>query len=136
MSVPVIYANPAGLGTPLGLYSHVARVAPGGLVFIAGQVSVDGQGAVVGSGDFEAQMRRVYENIGAALDSEGLTYSNIAQMSTYLVGEERISDFYTVREKLFAVLFPNGKYPPNTLLVVSRLVRPEFLVEVQCTAAG
>jgi enamine deaminase RidA (YjgF/YER057c/UK114 family) len=136
VSVPVTYANPPGLPSPIGLYSHVARVAPGGLVFVAGQLAVDRKGELVGAGDFEAQMRCVYQNIGTALESEGLFYSNIAQMTTYLVGAERILDFYRVREVLFGTLFPDAKFPPNTLLVVNRLVRSEFLIEVQCTAAG
>ena len=136
MTDPVIYANPAGLASPIGLYSHIARVAPARMVFVAGQLSVDGQGQVVGAGNFEEQMRRVFENLGVALQSEGLSFASIAQMTTYLVGEETISDFYRVREELFATLYPDGKYPPNTLLVIGRLVRPEFLIEVQCAAAG
>src|SRR5205823_772319 len=88
------------------------------------------QGEVVGIGDFDSQMRRVFENLGTALESEGLSFPNVAQMITYLVGEETISDFYRVRKDLFASLYPDGKFPPNTLLVVSRLVRPEFLIEV------
>jgi enamine deaminase RidA (YjgF/YER057c/UK114 family) len=136
MSDPVTYANPQGLASPIGLYSHIARVASARMVFVAGQLSVDGQGHVVGAGDFEEQMRRVFENVRVALESEGLSFPSIAQMTTYLVGEETIPEFYRVREDLFATLYPDGAFPPNTLLVVRRLVRPEFLIEVQCIAAG
>jgi 2-keto-4-pentenoate hydratase/2-oxohepta-3-ene-1,7-dioic acid hydratase in catechol pathway/enamine deaminase RidA (YjgF/YER057c/UK114 family) len=132
---PVHYWNPPGLSAPIGMYSQVAR-ARAGLVFVAGQLSVDAEGGSVGAGDFPAQMRQVFTNLGAALKAEGLDYDNIAQMTTYLRGEELIGDFYGVREVLFPDFFPAGVYPPNTLLVISRLVRPEFLIEVQCIAAS
>jgi enamine deaminase RidA (YjgF/YER057c/UK114 family) len=45
-----------------------------------------------------------------------------------------IEPFYAVRESLFATLYPAGEYPGNTLLVVSRLVRPEFLIEIEAIA--
>jgi 2-iminobutanoate/2-iminopropanoate deaminase len=136
--VPVSYSNPRGVAVPIGLYSQVARLAGGAhdLVFIAGQLSVDAQGESVGAGDFPAQMRQVFANVGAVLGAEGLGFNSIAQMTTYLRGDELIAEFYRVREGLFAELFPAGAFPPNTLLVVSRLVRPEFLIEVQCIAAS
>ena len=136
--MPVSYSNPRGVAVPIGLYSQVARLAGGAhdLVFIAGQLSVDAQGDSVGVGDFPAQMRQVFANVGAVLGAEGLGFDSIAQMTTYLRGEELIAEFYRVREGLFAELFPAGAFPPNTLLVVSRLVRPEFLIEVQCIAAS
>lgn len=136
--MPVSYSNPSGVAVPIGMYSQVARLAGGAhdLVFIAGQLSVDAQGESVGAGDFPAQMRQVFANVGAVLGAEGLGFDSIAQMTTYLRGEELIAEFYRVREVLFAELFPAGAFPPNTLLVVARLVRPEFLIEVQCIAAS
>jgi enamine deaminase RidA (YjgF/YER057c/UK114 family) len=38
------------------------------------------------------------------------------------------------RTAVFAEIYPEGKYPPNTLVVVSRLVEPAFLVEVDALA--
>jgi 2-iminobutanoate/2-iminopropanoate deaminase len=130
----VTYSNPPGLSAPIGLYSHIART--GGLVFIAGQLAVDERGEVVGAGEFEAQMRQVFHNVGVALAAEGMSFTDIAQMTTYLVGAELVAEFYRVRESLFERLFPDGSFPPNTLLVISRLVRPEFLIEVQVVAAS
>ena len=136
-SVSVRYSNPPGLAAPIGMYSHIARLPRDhDLVFVAGQLSVDANGGSVGVGDFDTQMHQVFANVGAVLEAESLSFDNIAQMTTYLRGEELIAEFYRVREGLFAELFPAGAYPPNTLLVVSRLVRPEFLIEVQCIAGG
>lgn len=134
----VRYANPSGLAAPIGMYSQIARIGTGrhDLVFVAGQLSVGARGETVGAGDFPLQMRQVFANLGAALAAEGLGFDDIAQMTTYLRGEDLIGEFYRVREELFAGLFPAGAYPPNTLLVISRLVRPEFLIEVQCIAAS
>jgi 2-iminobutanoate/2-iminopropanoate deaminase len=136
--VPVSYSNPPGVAAPIGLYSQVARLGGGehDLVFVAGQLSVDARGDSVGPGDFPAQMRQVFANLGAVLAAEGLGFENIAQMTTYLRGEDLIGEFYRVREELFGEIFPEGAFPPNTLLVISRLVRPEFLIEVQCIAAA
>ena len=136
--MPVSYSNPQGVATPIGLYSNVARLTGGehDLVLIAGQLSVDMHGNSVGTGDFPGQMRQVFSNVGAVLAAEGLGYDSIAQMTTYLLSEDLIGEFYRVREDLFKELFPQGAFPPNTLLVVSRLVRPEFLIEVQCIAAS
>ena len=128
--------NPPELGAPLGLYKQIARVrAADELVFVAGQLSVNKAGEVVGDGDFEAQMTQVFENIRAALGTVGAGFGDIARMSTYLVHSSYIEPFMQVRKKLFPGLFPDGAYPPNTLLVVQRLVREEFLIEVDVVVA-
>jgi enamine deaminase RidA (YjgF/YER057c/UK114 family) len=57
------------------------------------------------------------------------------KFTTYLKHAEDIEEFMRVREKLFADFFPDGNCPPNTLLVVNRLVHDAFLVEVETTAA-
>jgi enamine deaminase RidA (YjgF/YER057c/UK114 family) len=127
------YGQPEGLPEPLGHYSHVAVVP--GLLFVAGQVAVDEAGATVGAGDFEAQMRQVYGNLERALASEGAAFEDVAKFTTFLAREENIDAFYKVRRALYPALFPKGRYPANTLVVVDRLVREEFLIEVEAVAA-
>jgi 2-iminobutanoate/2-iminopropanoate deaminase len=123
--------NPDSLPDPVGLYSHVAVASQAGVAFIAGQLAVDEDGAMVGVGDIDAQIERCFRNVGLVLESLGAGWGNLAKMTTYVTSPEAIGDFYRVREKLYAELFPGGSYPPNTLLVVSRLVRPEFQVEIE-----
>ncbi len=130
----VTYKNAATLPPPIGLYSHVARV--GNLAFFAGMAAIDMEGQVVGKGDLEQQMRAMYAEMGEALKAEGLTYSNVVQMTTYLVRDRDIPEFYRVREELFKELYPERQFPPNALLVVSRLVDPDLLIELQIVAAG
>ncbi len=127
--------NPAEMGMPLGLYRQISRVRASEFIFIAGQLSVDRSGAVVGKGDFEAQMRQVFANIGDALHSTNCSFANIVKITTYLVHSQDIELFMETRKKLFPTLFPDGGYPPNTLIIVDRLVQEEFLIEVDTTAA-
>jgi enamine deaminase RidA (YjgF/YER057c/UK114 family) len=80
-------------------------------------------------------MRQVFTNIKAALDSVGAGWSNIVQFTTYLVRAQDIAKFMAYRGREFPAMFTNGAYPPNTLLIVDRLVQEPFLIEVQVIAA-
>ena len=134
MAKPVAYLNPPSSTPPAGMYSHVARMAAGELAFIAGQVAVDRSGASVGVGDVAAQVNQVFANIGDILKDLGADFEQVVQLTTYLTGADSIPAFMSARSVLFPKLFPGGKYPPNTLLVVNRLVKPEFLIEVEAIA--
>ena len=127
--------NPAYLGKPLGQYSQIARVRASEFVFIAGQVATDTAGHIVGDDDFDAQCVQVFSNIKAALDSVDAGWSNIVQFTTYLVRAQDIAKFMAYRGREFPSMFTNGAYPPNTLLIVDRLVQEPFLIEVQAIAA-
>lgn len=120
---------------PLGAYSQAMHVKAGKLVFVAGQVALDANGNLVGKGDVMAQTRQVFDNIGHVLANAGASFSNVVQFTTYLVGREAIPPFMQARTQIFPGLFPDGDYPPNTLLLVDGLVREEFLVEIQAIAA-
>jgi enamine deaminase RidA (YjgF/YER057c/UK114 family) len=129
------FRNPEALGKPLGPYSHVARVKAGELLFVAGQVAADRDGKVVGDGDFDAQCGQTFANLEAALKSEGAGWANVAQFVTYMVHSQDIPKFMAWRRREFPRLFPSGAYPPNTLLIIDRLVHEAFLIEVQAIAA-
>ena len=57
------------------------------------------------------------------------------KFTTYVVGRDSVQGFIDGRNQVFPDIFPNGDYPPNTLLVVDGLVRDEFLVEIKAVAA-
>ena len=123
------HIQPDGLSRPTG-YTHVVK-ATGTLVFLAGQVSVDSEGNVVGAGDFEAQARQVFTNLRNALASVGAGPEHIAKTTTYLVGvtpEHRAA--LTVARSDFMPDPP----PASTLIGVQALARPEFLIEVEAIA--
>jgi enamine deaminase RidA (YjgF/YER057c/UK114 family) len=127
--------NPDALGKPLGQYSHMTRVKASEFLFIAGQVATDRAGKLVGADDFDAQCVQTFANIEAALKSAGADFSNVVQFTTYLVHSQDIAKFMTYRLREFPKMFPGGAYPPNTLLMVDRLVQEPFLIEVQAVAA-
>ena len=127
--------NPESLGKPMGQYSQITRVQAAEYLYIAGQLAADRAGNIVGADDFDAQCAQVFANIGAALASCGAGWGNVVQFTTYLVHSQDIPKFMQFRLREFPRMFPNGAYPPNTLLMVDRLVKEPFLVEVQTVAA-
>lgn len=135
MTANIEIYNPSELGAPLGQYTHVTRVKANEFLFIAGMLSADAQGNIVGEGDFDAQTTQVFKNIDAALRSAGATWGNVVQFTTYLVHSQDIPKFMEFRSREFPKMFSNGLYPPNTLLMVDRLVKEPFLMEVQTIAA-
>jgi enamine deaminase RidA (YjgF/YER057c/UK114 family) len=134
MSSGVEYVNPAGAPPAQGLYSHLTRVKAGELIFIAGQLSVGNDGAIVGTHDFAAQFQQVFDNLGAVLKAEKLDFNDVVKFTTYLVHSQDIEKFMPLRAALFPRLFKTSAYPPNTLLVVDRLVKESFLIEVEAIA--
>ena len=121
---------------PIGAYSQAIRVKGGGeLVFLAGQVALDAAGNLVGEGDVAAQTHQVFKNLGAVLEGVGASFSNVVELTTFLVGKEAIPPFREARNEIFPRIFPKGDYAPNTLLVISGLVSEEFLVEINAVAA-
>jgi enamine deaminase RidA (YjgF/YER057c/UK114 family) len=127
--------NPDTLGKPLGQYSQLTRVKASEFVFIAGQLAADKAANIIGADDFDAQCVQVFANIETALKSVGGGWGNIVQFTTYLVHSQDIPKFMKYRLREFPKMFANGAYPPNTLLMVDRLVQEPFLVEVQAIAA-
>ena len=123
----VTISNVDALGKPLGPYSHIARVKGGDTLYIAGMLS-PGE-------TFDAQCTGVFSQIEKALTSQGAGWGNVAQFTTFLVHSQDIPKFYAWRSREFPKMFPDGKYPPNTLLVIDRLVQEQFLIEIQTIAA-
>jgi enamine deaminase RidA (YjgF/YER057c/UK114 family) len=128
---PQRYLNPHGTCPAQGLYSHVGRADGGAVYCVAGQLSVGSDGSVIGKGDFDTQFQQVFANLGAVLTGLNADFNDVVKFTTYLVGSNTIERFMTLREILFPTLFAGASFPPNTLLVISRLVKEEFLLEVE-----
>ncbi|MBR1267617.1 RidA family protein [Bradyrhizobium sp. AUGA SZCCT0222] len=125
--------SPPTLPPPTG-YSHIAKVNKGTLVYVAGQVSADASGKMVGEGNFEAQVEQVFKNLKLALEAAGATMADIVKLNTYLVAEVSQDDLPKMRAIRDRYL--NKEKPPaSTLVVVSRLARPGWLIEIEVVAA-
>ena len=126
--------QPDGLGQPLGRYSHISVATGTEIVTVAGQVGITRSGELAGDGGLTEQTWQVFRNVRTALESQELSLTDIFKFTTYLVGADNIPEFMAARTAAFAEFFPDGAYPPNTLIVVARLVENRFAVEVEAMA--
>ena len=124
------FANPPGMSKPPS-YSHVVEVTgPGRTVYLAGQTGGDANGKVAEG--IRAQTTQVLENIKTALAFAGGVFEHVVKITSYLVDLER--DGATFRE-VRGSYFPNkAALPASTLLQVSRLANPAYLVEIDVVA--
>ena len=125
--------TPREFGKPLGLYSHGMLASGGEVLVVAGQVGIGREGRVAGE-DVVAQTKQALENVRAVLDAGGCRWRDVVRLQTFLTSADDIAGFMKARQEVFPGYFPDGAYPPNTLLVVSRLVRPELRVEIEAMA--
>ena len=119
---PVSVHSTAGVG-----YSHVAKA--GDTVYIAGQIALDTDGNLVGKGDAEAQTHQAYANLQAIVEELGGSLGDIVKMTTYLTDRSSLGAFRRVRDRFF-----KDPFPPNTLLFISGLAQPDYLVEIEAVA--
>lgn len=118
--------NPEGMTQPTA-YSHLVKVD--NLLFIAGQVALDGEGNIVGEGDMAAQFRQVLENLKKVLDSEGADFSNIVKINIFTTDVDSLREHMAIRSEYFGNLAP-----ASTLVQIDRLARPVFLLEIEAIA--
>jgi enamine deaminase RidA (YjgF/YER057c/UK114 family) len=111
------------------LYSHVVVVQARRVVFISGQVPRDRDGNAVGPGDMRAQIRKVGENLKAALEAAGATLADLVKTTTYVTDIEAYFRHTDVRMEYFGPALPT-----STTVEVRRLAHPDFLVEVEAIA--
>ena len=131
MNPEIRLVNVPALGKAAG-YSHLAEVCGGRTVYLSGQIATDGSGNIVGTGDFTAQARQVFENLRQGLESVGLTFNAVVKLTVFLTDMQYLPQFRAVRDE-----FVNTAQPPASSLVqVAALVRPELLIEVEAIAAA
>ena len=130
MAEPIV---PKSFGPPRGMYSHGMIARGGELVVVAGQVGLTAEGRVPGD-DVGSQTKQALENVRTVVEAAGCTMRDVVRLQTFLTRADDIAGFMKARQEVFPGYFPDKVYPPNTLLVVSRLVRPELLVEIEAMA--
>lgn len=119
---------PAGLAPGNG-YSHVVT-GPGRWVAIAGQVSMDSDGAIVGVGDAAAQARQVFANLKLCLDAAGATFADVVKLNFYVTDITALPAIRIARDEYVDTARP----PASTAVQVVALFRPELILEVEAYA--
>jgi len=123
----LIAPGPAG-------YSHVAKVNRGTIVYISGQVPSDASGKLIGEGDFEAQVEQIFSNIKVAVEAAGGSMADIIKLNYFLVAEVDqaiVPKMRPIRDRYINVANP----PASTFVIVSRLMRPSWMIEIEAVAA-
>ena len=116
-----------GMPEPISHFVHVVRA--GRLVFVSGCVASDDQGRTVGGSDIVAQTRQTHENIKRCLAAAGATFADVCKVTVFLrnIGDrEKVN---TIRKEYFG-----AHRPASTLVEISRLVRDDYLIEIEATA--
>jgi enamine deaminase RidA (YjgF/YER057c/UK114 family) len=113
-------------------FSQVVVAAGTRTVYTAGQVSIDASGALVGAGDLAEQTAQVMRNVGLALAAAGADFSDVVKITTYVVDYK--PEHRAIVGKARAPFFKNGTPPASTLVGVSALALPEWLVEIEAIA--
>lgn len=126
----VRYSSPPALFDPKS-YSHVVEVEGGRLLFVSGQVPVNAQRQLT-SKDLREQVGLVYDNIEAVLKSVGAGLQHVIKTNNYLTSISQTGVFREVRDQRFALL---PTKPASTTLVVTALVDPDYLLEIEVIAA-
>ena len=124
------FSNPEGIGKPAG-YTHVVEMTgPGRTIYIAGQLGYDVTGKRAGEpGDFSAQATQAFENLKTALTSVGAGFEHVVKLNNFLIDIAHLPLFRDVRNK-----YITGTPPASTTLQISKLARPDALLEVEAIA--
>lgn len=122
--------QPKGLNDPRPRYSHGIIAEGGRLLFIAGQTAMDKDGNVVGKGDIEAQTHQVYKNLTAVLEEAGGSFNNLVMTTTYIVDRKYREGYNKVRMQYY-----KQHSPTSTLVIITGLAHPDYLIEINAIAA-
>ena len=99
------------------------------ILFLSGQVAYTADGGVAHAGDFKAQARGAYQAIKAMVESQGGTMANVAKITTYLTDMHYRVDLAPIREEFFG-----KKGPASTLIEISALAHPDWMIEIEAIA--
>jgi len=120
---------PSGVYDPVGYSQGIKVTGAQTILFLAGQVAYDKDGGVAYKGDFKAQTREVFGAIKKLVDAGGGTLANVVKITTYVTDIRNRPDFRVVRDEFFG-----SKGPASTMIQVSALAHPDYLIEVEAIA--
>jgi 2-iminobutanoate/2-iminopropanoate deaminase len=119
------------LRAPSGHFSQATTVeSRGRLVFISGMTARRADGSIAGIGDIEAQTRQVCENLKSAIEAAGGTLDDICRVDVYVRNMDEFEQIHKVRREYFRT-----PAPASTMVEVSKLASPDYLIEISAIAA-
>ena len=127
----ITFHNPPAAPAPLAdRYSNLAAIdlGPVTMLVLSGQVALDHDGSLVGA-DMTTQSERIFQAIGAMLAAHGAGFEHVVNIRTYLTDLGLLGEYAAVRRR-----YLTGTPPTSTTIEISRLFRPEALLEVEVTA--
>ena len=123
--MPTKVIQPKSLSDPRPRYSQGILAEGGKLLFVAGQTASDKDGNVVGKGDIEAQTEQVFKNLRAVLEEAGGTLDNLVMTTTYITDRKYREGYNRVRMKQY-----KHNSPTSTLVIITGLAHPDYLIEI------
>ncbi|HEX2105148.1 MAG TPA: RidA family protein [Solirubrobacteraceae bacterium] len=123
------FFSPATLAPPFG-WSHAASVAPGRVVWIAGQLPVAADGTPAPAGDMAAQTRQCFQNVGRALEAAGARWPDVVKLTYFVTDMSGVATIRAVRDEFVDTARP----PTSSLVGVAGLVLPDAMIEIEAVA--
>jgi enamine deaminase RidA (YjgF/YER057c/UK114 family) len=123
------FLSPSTLPEPPG-YSHVVSTRPARVVWVSGQVAMNADGSAAAPGDWEAQTRLAFENVGRALEAADASWSDVVKLTYFVVDVSALQTIRTVRDEFVDTDRP----PASSLVQVAALFRPDLLIEIEAVA--
>lgn len=121
--------NPPSVRRPFGHYNHGLMVPPGAsLLMTSGQLGIRPDDSI--PEDVAGQAEVCFEAIGAILAEAGMDFGDVVRIAGFVTRREDFPLYMAVRDR-----YTGAVKPVSTLIVVGGFTRPEFLVEVEVTAA-
>lgn len=114
---------------PLARYAISPGWRVGDLLFLSGQAAIDGNGAIVGEGDFEAQLAQTFANIDRVMVAGGGRRDRIVKVTIYLTDMANFPAMVEARKRYFT-----PPWPADTIVEVQALALPGLLVEIDVIA--
>jgi len=128
MALGFTLSNAAGVAAPKTQFSHTARIAAGAeRLIISGQVGQTLDGHIPDSA--EGQARQVFANLAACLSTHGLSLANVVRLGVFITDAAHLPAVRAVRDEVLA-----GHKPTSTLLIISGLAHPKYVVEIEAEA--
>jgi enamine deaminase RidA (YjgF/YER057c/UK114 family) len=118
-----------GVYDPPGYSQSIKVTGAQTLLFLAGQVAYDKDGSPKHRGDFTAQAREVFGAIKKLVEAGGGTLADVVKITTFVTDVRYRPEFRTVRDEFFG-----AKGPASTMVEVSKLAHPDYLIEIEAVA--